>query len=147
MKDRIKHWKHELEKMLVRAHVEAKKAWDLGASEAQMKDILQGIRHAQWRWDFVAASHGGSFHAPVEMARIVSTGLTIASETRIKLARLLSGLGFNEEVPYPDISTKAKAQEFIGLDMKKHKEDKANFLKEIVPQWKNAAAEREAKWN
>lgn len=145
--DKILEARHELEKMLVRVHVEAKKAWDMGATEAQMKDILMGIRHAQWRWDFVAASHGGSFHAPVEMARIVSTGLTIASETRVKLARLLASLGFNEEVPYPDISTKAKAQEFIGLDMKKFNDEKAVFLKEIVPAWKTAAAEREAKWD
>ena len=108
--DKILEARHELEKILVRTHIEAKKAWDLGATEAQMKDILKGIRHAQWRWDYVAASHGAPFHAPVESARIISTGLTIASETRVKLVRLLSILGFNQEVPYPDISTKAKAQ-------------------------------------
>ena len=59
----------ELERSLVMAHLEAKKAWDLGANEAQMKDILQDIRHAQWRWDYGAASHGGSFHSPVEDLR------------------------------------------------------------------------------
>jgi len=57
--DRIAENRVKLEELLVRAHVEAKKAWDLGASEAQMEDILQGIRHAQWRWDYVAATHGG----------------------------------------------------------------------------------------
>lgn len=145
--DKVLAARHELEKSLVRAHVEAKKAWDLGATEDQMKDILDGIRRAQWRWDYVAATHGGSFHAPVECARIVSHGQTIAQETRIKLARLLSALGFNEEIPYPDIDTKAKAQEFIGLDMKKFNEEKAAFLKEIVPGWKATAAERESKWN
>jgi nitrite reductase (cytochrome c-552) len=112
-----------------------------------MKDILTGIRHAQWRWDFVAASHGGSFHAPIEMSRIVSTGLTRISETRTKLARLLTSLGFSEEIPYPDISTKAKAQALIGLEMDKYNEEKSVFLKEIVPAWKTKAAEREASWN
>jgi nitrite reductase (cytochrome c-552) len=73
--------------------------------------------------------------------------LNIAQETRLKLARLLSSLGFNGEIPYPDISTKAKAQEFIGLDMKKFREEKALFLKEVIPVWKAAAAERESSWN
>lgn len=145
--DKVLEVRHELEKALVRAHVEAKKAWDLGATETQMADILKGIRGAQWRWDYVAATHGGSFHAPVECGRIVANGLTLAQETRIRLARLLSSLGFNEEVPYPDLSSKAKAQEFIGLDMKKLNEEKALFLKEIIPAWKAKAAERESKWN
>ena len=100
--------------MLVRAHVEAKKAWDLGASETQMKDILMGIRHAQWRWDYVAASHGGSFHSPVESSRIISTGITTVQETRLKLARLFAEFGFNEEVPYPDISTKANLSVLVN---------------------------------
>jgi nitrite reductase (cytochrome c-552) len=145
--DKILEVRHQLEKSLVRAHLETKKAWDLGADAEQMKEILQGIRHAQWRWDFVAATHGGSFHAPVECGRLVSTGLNIIQDTRIKLARLLASFGFNGEVPYPDLSTKEKAQEFIGLDMKKFKDEKAVFLKEIVPEWKTAAGERESKWN
>jgi nitrite reductase (cytochrome c-552) len=33
-----------------------------------MKEILQGIRHAQWRWDYAAARHGASFHAPIEIS-------------------------------------------------------------------------------
>ncbi len=49
----------KLEDFLVKAHVEAKKAWDLGATEAQMKDILMDIRHAQWRWDYAAAAPRG----------------------------------------------------------------------------------------
>ena len=67
--DKIIENRDRLEVELVRAHMEAKKAWDLGATETEMKDILQGIRHAQWRWDFAAASHGASFHAPVETGK------------------------------------------------------------------------------
>ncbi|RLD83053.1 MAG: ammonia-forming cytochrome c nitrite reductase subunit c552, partial [Bacteroidetes bacterium] len=74
------------------------------------------------------------------------TGIDIAQETRIKLARLLIGLGFNGEVPYPDISTKEKAQKFIGLPMDKLKEDKAKFKKELLPQWLKEAKERERKY-
>lgn len=144
--DKVLENRVQLEKLLVRAHLEAQKAWELGASESQMAEILKGIRHAQWRWDFVAATHGGSFHAPVETGRIVASGINIAQETRIKLARLLSKLGFDGEVPYPDLSTKAKAQAFIGLDMPKFREEKAAFLKEIVPEWKSAGKKREASW-
>lgn len=144
--DKIASNRIELEKLLVRAHVEAGKCWELGATEVQMKDILQGIRLGQWRWDFVASSHGGSFHAPVEMGRVLGKGIMITQETRIKLAKLLMQLGFKGEVPYPAIETKAAAQKFIGLDMEKLKAEKATFKKELVPKWKATAKEREAKY-
>ncbi|MEN7551040.1 ammonia-forming cytochrome c nitrite reductase [Rapidithrix thailandica] len=133
--NQIKFNQNKLEELLVRAHVEAGKAWELGASESQMKAILQDIRHAQWRWDFAAASHGGSFHSPVEISRVVGSGIDIAQEARIKLARLLSELGHNQPVPYPDINTKEKAQVFVGLDMEKLKSEKAEFKKNLLPTW------------
>ncbi len=144
--DRIIENRDELERLLVRAHVEAKKAWELGAAEPQMDDILQGIRRAQWRWDYAAATHGGSFHSPVEIGRTIANGISIAQEARIKLARLMADLGHNQEIPYPDISTKEKAQEFIGLDMEKLNAEKAEFLKTVIPEWDKLAAEREASW-
>jgi nitrite reductase (cytochrome c-552) len=52
-------------------------------------------------------------------------------ENRNWMARLLASKGFNQEVPYPDISTKAKAQELIGLDMKKLREEKEAFKKNL----------------
>ncbi|OFX23889.1 MAG: ammonia-forming cytochrome c nitrite reductase subunit c552 [Bacteroidetes bacterium GWA2_31_9b] len=141
--DKIKQNRDKLEELLVRAHVEAGKAWELGAKEIEMQAILQDIRHAQWRWDFIAASHGGSFHSPIECSRIISTGIDIAQESRIKLARLLASYGYNKEVPYPDIDTKEKAQKYIGLDMQKLNADKEKFIKEVIPQWKKQAEERE----
>lgn len=145
--DRIIENRDKLEELLVRAHVEAKLAWDKGATEEQMNDILMDIRHAQWRWDYAAASHGGSFHSPVETSRVISTGITIAQEGRIKLARLLANLGHNKEVPYPDIETKEKAQKFIGLNMDKLNSEKEKFLVEVVPKWLEVAQEREANWD
>jgi len=109
-----------------------------------MKDILKLIRHAQWRWDYAAASHGGSFHSPVETGRIISTGIDKAQSARIALARLLPKLGVDAEVPYPDIATKAKAQKFIGLPVEKLKKEKQEFLDKIVPEWDRQAKEREA---
>ncbi|MFC5048440.1 ammonia-forming cytochrome c nitrite reductase [Aquimarina hainanensis] len=142
--DRIIENRDQLEVLLVKAHVEAKKCWDLGATEEQMKDILHGIRLGQWRWDYAAASHGGSFHAPVELGRVVAKGIDITQETRIQLARLLHELGFKEEVPYPSIETKEAAQKFIGLPIDKLKQEKEAFKNEVLPKWKEAAKKRES---
>jgi nitrite reductase (cytochrome c-552) len=133
--DKIIENRNKLEELLVRAHVEAKHAWDYEATEEQMKDILWDIRHAQWRWDYAAASHGASFHSPIETGRIISTGIVIVQEARLKLVRLLASLGHNEEVPYPDISTKEKAQVYIGLDEPKLTSAKQKFLEIVVPEW------------
>ena len=65
--------RNRLEQELAKAHIEAKFAWDKGATETQMKDVLALIRQAQWRWDFGVASHGGSFHAPQEIQRLSSS--------------------------------------------------------------------------
>jgi nitrite reductase (cytochrome c-552) len=141
--DKILENRNILETLLVRCHIEAKNAWDKGASGEQMKEILADIRKAQWRWDFSAAGHGNSFHSPVETGRIISGGIACAQDARVKLARLLASLGFNFEIPYPDIATKAKAQEYIGLDMKKLNEEKRIFMETIVPEWIKAGEARE----
>lgn len=141
--DKIIENRNVLEEMLVRCHVEAKTAWDKGASEDQMKEILQDIRKAQWRWDFASAGHGNSFHSPVETGRIISGGIAIAQDARVKMARLLASLGYNQEVQYPDISTKAKAQEYIGLDMNKLRAEKKVFIETVIPEWIKTGQERE----
>ncbi|MFS4455102.1 ammonia-forming cytochrome c nitrite reductase [Maribacter sp. 2304DJ31-5] len=135
----------KLEGLLVKAHVEAGKCWELGATENQMKEILMDIRHAQWRWDYSAAAHGSSFHSPVETGRVIGSALVKAQEARLKLARLLAELGHNEPVTMPDISSKEKAQEFIGLDMEKLEHEKAVFLENVLPKWLEDAKERESK--
>ncbi|NLJ06826.1 MAG: ammonia-forming cytochrome c nitrite reductase [Sphingobacteriales bacterium] len=137
--------REKAEQLLVKAHVEAKAAWDAGATETDMKDILQLIRQAQWRWDFAVAGHGSSFHAPVEVARILGNSIDRVQEARVMLAKLHAKLGI-KEVKYPDISTKDKAQAYIGLDMKKLKEEKEVFVKTVLPEWDKKAEERESKW-
>jgi nitrite reductase (cytochrome c-552) len=144
--DRIIENRDNLEKLLVRAHVEAKTAWEKGAVEEDMKSILTDIRHAQWRWDYAAASHGNSFHSPVETGRVISTGIEKVQDARIKLARLFAKLGHNEEIPYPDIETKAKAQAFIGLPVEELKTAKAKFIEKVVPQWLEQAKQREKQY-
>lgn len=124
-----------LEQELAKAHIEAKFAWDKGATEEQMKDILALIRQAQWRWDVAVASHGASFHAPQETQRILAHGLDRAMQARFALSKVLVKNGFTGDVPMPDISTKAKAQEYIGLDMDAERAAKDKFLKTTVPDW------------
>jgi len=131
--DKIIQSRDKLEELLVHAHVEANRACDLDATEAQIRDILQDIRHALWRCDYAAASQGGSFHSSVEIGRVISAGLPIVADARLELARLLAELGHSEPVPYPDISTKKKAQAFIRLDVAKLKAQKAAFKKNLLP--------------
>jgi len=134
------------EEVLVKAHIEAKAAWDAGATETEMKAVLNLIRHAQWRWDFASAGHGNAFHAPIEILRILGTSIDLSQEARILTARILASHGINKAINYPDISSKAKAQKYIGLDMEKLKKEKHEFLIKIIPEWVKIAKEREAKY-
>ena len=72
--DMVNDLKKKLENVLVNTHLEAEFAWRHGATENQMRDALHLIRHAQWHWDYAAASHGGAFHAPLEMVRTLGNG-------------------------------------------------------------------------
>jgi nitrite reductase (cytochrome c-552) len=130
---------------LTRAHVEAKTAWDNGATEEEMAPVLTLIRHAQWRCDFVAASHGAPFHSPIESGRIVGSAIQKAQEARLLLARVLAAHGVTEPVELPDLSTKAKAQAYIGLDMEAERATKADFRDKVFPRWDEEAEAREAK--
>ena len=129
--DRIQELRGQAEDALVRAHIEAKAAWKAGATEAEMADALLDIRHSQWRWDFVSASIGAAFHAPLECARILGSSINLAQEARLKISRVLVAHGVTGPVPMPDISTKAKAQAFIGLDMEKLRAEKDAQIKRL----------------
>ncbi len=139
--DKILEIRDRVEKELVKAHVAAKFAWDKGATEKEMTPVLKLLRAAQWRWDFAVASHGASFHAPVETQRILAHSLDKSFQAQLEINRILSQLGVKEEIPVPDISTKEKAQKYIGLDMPKLKSDKENFMTTTVPQWLAKAKE------
>jgi len=132
--DKIAALRNYLEEILVSAHYEAKAAWDAGAGEGEMNPVLSLIRQSQWRWDFCAASHGGSFHAPVEMASVLGNGIMKGLEARIELAKLLTSKGV-DRVLIPDISSKSGAQKAIGLDMETLVREKEAFKKEILPAW------------
>ncbi|WP_019617042.1 ammonia-forming nitrite reductase cytochrome c552 subunit [Psychromonas ossibalaenae] len=132
------------EKQIVAAHFEAGAAWKAGATEAEMKDILQDIRHAQWRWDYAIASHGVHMHAPEVALSVLGTAVDRASDARTKLVRLLAKKGITDAVEIPDISTKEAAQKALGMDMEKMNKEKQEFLKTLVPEWEAEAEKREA---
>lgn len=143
---KVKEIRDRSEIALVQAHVEAKAAWDAGATEIEMEQALQHIRNAQWYWDYAVAGHGNAFHSPVEVSRLLGLSIDESQGARLLTARVLANHGKNQPVPYPDISTKAKAQAFIGLDMAKMNAEKAAWIKTVLPDWDKKAKERESAW-
>lgn len=141
--DKLEELRRMTEVALAAAHLEAKVAWDNGATETEMKPVLKLIRHAQWRWDWVAAANGLGFHAPVEALRVIGTSLQKAESARKEIALVLVRHGVDYPVKLPDISTKEKAQAVIGLDMDFLNKDKQDFLKTTAVKWDKEAKERQ----
>lgn len=141
--DRIVELRGLLEESLAAAHIEAKTAWDNGAVQSEMDKAQKLIRHAQWRWDWVAAANAVGFHSPDEALRVLGTGIQKAEQARRELALVLVKHGVSYPIDMPDISTKQKAQKYIGLDMKMLQADKEKLLKTIVPKWDSLATERQ----
>jgi nitrite reductase (cytochrome c-552) len=132
-----------VENHLARLHLEAKVAWDAGATEEDMKEVLQLIRHSQWRWDWVAAANSMGFHSPNESLRTLATSIDKAQDARILLARVFNKYGVSQPVGLPDFSTKEKAQQILGLDMQDLRRQKDSFLENELPQWLEEARQRE----
>ncbi|MDD8059816.1 MULTISPECIES: ammonia-forming cytochrome c nitrite reductase subunit c552 [Shewanella] len=120
-----------VESLLVKAHYEAKAAWDAGATWPQMNDSIMAIRHAQWRWDFAMASHGLYAHNPKEGVELLDKATEQITYGREALARVLSLLSV-EKVEYPDYSTKEKAHAAIGFVEADAVKAKQAFIKEEV---------------
>ena len=126
---------------LARAHLEAAKAWELGATEAEMQSALQDIRRGQWRWDFAAASHGAFFHAPEESLRLLAGAVNYGQQARIKLRAVLAKYGAGD-YQVPDFSTKEKAQALAGIDLAKESAEKTRFLDTLRAEWFKQAEEK-----
>lgn len=123
------------EKNLARLHIEAKTAWDAGASHDDMREILQLIRHAQWRWDWVAAANSMGFHSPAEALRVLGTSIQKSQEARLLLSTVLHRYGLTLPIDMPDISTKEKAQAVIGLNMEQIRNEKQTWKEKTLPDW------------
>lgn len=145
--DKVAELRRIVEKNLARVHIEAKIAWDNGAAEKEMAPVLTLIRHAQWRWDWVAAANGMGIHSTAECLRVLGTSIQKSNEARILLTEILIRRGVEVPVKLPDISTKEKAQQYIGLPMDEIRGKKNDFLQNTLPEWLRIAAEREKKMN
>ncbi|MBK7259850.1 MAG: ammonia-forming cytochrome c nitrite reductase [Ignavibacteriae bacterium] len=142
--DRVRELLMLAEDALVRSHLEAEYAWKKGATEDEMKPVLTLIRHAQWRWDWVAAANGMGFHSPAEALRALGTSIQKAQEAHAELVRILARRGVLEPFALPDVATKEKAQRYIGLDIAGARAEKDAFEKNVLPVWDARAREREA---
>ena len=120
--------------VLAKAHLEAAKAWELGATEEEMQPVLQDLRKGQWRWDIGVASHGGFFHAPEETLRILGKALEYGQEARVKVRAILAKHGAGD-YEAPDFSTKEKAQVLAGLDLAAEAAAKKQFLDTVREEW------------
>ena len=123
---------------LGKAHLEAGRAWEAGASEAEMADVLQLIRSGQWMWDYAIASHGSFYHAPEETLRVLSVANDKAQQARVKLVAVLAKHDVFDYVA-PDFSTKEKAQEIAGVPLQKLVDEKLEFKKTLLQEWNQKA--------
>ena len=123
---------------LAKAHLEAGKAWEVGATESEMEDILMNIRHAQWKWDYSIASHGSFYHAPEETLRLLAVATETAQNARLKLVKVLAKYGAIDYAA-PDFSTKQKAQKIAGVPLDKLVAEKINFKNTLMKAWTDEA--------
>ena len=103
----------DAEDVLARAHIDLAAAMQAGVPDEELAPLRQLVRHAQFRWDFVASNNGMGFHAPQECTRLLGDSRELAQEARIGVARLLAARGFSESPRYPDLSSREKVQAFV----------------------------------
>jgi nitrite reductase (cytochrome c-552) len=127
--------------VLAKAHLEAAKAWELGATEAEMAPVLQDIRHGQWRWDFAVAAHGSFFHAPEETLRVLGSAINKGQDARIKL-RIILAKHNAADYEAPGFATKEQAQALIGLPFDKLVDEKNKFIKGLKQEWFKTGMEK-----
>lgn len=123
---------------LASAHLMAQKAYEKGATTAEMETVTETIRSSQWIWDYSIASHGSFFHAPEETLRLLAVANDKAQQARLELTGILATRGvLNYQVP--DFSTKEKAQKLAGLNLDKLVGEKKQFKANLETKWIDTA--------
>ena len=97
------------EKALAAAHLDVAAAMEAGVADDALAAPRKLLRHAQFRWDYVAANNGMGFHSPQESMRVLGDAVNEAQEARLAVARLLAAKGIAAAPKHPDLSTRAKA--------------------------------------
>lgn len=121
-----------------KAHLETGKAMELGATDAELKDIRTLIRHAQFKGDMAVAAHGNYFHAPEETLRLLSSASEDAQEARLLLVKVLAKYGAIDFMA-PEFDTKEKAQKLAKVDLAALAAEKMKFKQTLEQEWKKEA--------
>ncbi len=77
---------------------------------------------------------------------VLGSSIQKAQEARIYLSRILAKYDVHQPIEMSDLTTKEKAQEYLGLAMDDIRAEKERFLKATVPKWLEEAKKREAKY-
>jgi len=94
--DKILELRNRVEPELAKAHIMVKIAMDKGAGDRELAEARKLIRSSGWRWDFGVASHGASFHAPIETQRILASALDMALRAQLLLKDVLFSHGVTQ---------------------------------------------------
>jgi nitrite reductase (cytochrome c-552) len=70
-----------------------------GATDDQLRPLLELQRKAQWRMDFVAAENSMGFHAPQELARILAEAIDMSRQAQ--LGAIAFKVPANATIPTP----------------------------------------------
>jgi len=133
--DKLLEIRNRVEDELAKAHLMTEAILKSGVDPKDeiLKPVHALLRQAGWRWDYGVASHGAAFHAPVETARILSAALDKSLLAQMEAQKILTAR--NITFTMPDVSDKAKAQAYIGLNMEALRAAKKEFMATVVPAW------------
>jgi nitrite reductase (cytochrome c-552) len=109
IQDKVHEGRQRAERTIAQAHFDIAAAMQAGGKDEELAEVRKLVRHAQLRWDYVAANNGMGFHSPQECMRILEAAVDLAGQCRVECARILAKHGVTKAIAYPDFSTKEKA--------------------------------------
>jgi len=115
IQDKVQNATWLAEEALVKAHFDVAAAMEAGASDEQLAEARQMIRHGQFQWDTVSASNGMGFHSPQESMRLLGEATNKAQEARLLVSRILASKGVTASPVYPDYATKIRAWKVVQI--------------------------------
>ncbi|MEZ6855105.1 ammonia-forming cytochrome c nitrite reductase subunit c552 [Halodesulfovibrio aestuarii] len=120
-------------KNLTKAHLEAGKAWEAGATEEEMAPVLADIRSSFWKWNSVARA--AYFHAPEQTLKALADSNNKAQSARLALASILVKHGVTDYVA-PEFKTKEEALSILSLPHRKeYMQAKCKFYETLAKKW------------
>ena len=91
IQDKVREARNRAEDALAKAHLDVAAAMEAGAKDEELAATRLQIRHAQLKWDYVAASNGMGFHSPAEALRILAGAVDLAGQARLDVPRSSPG--------------------------------------------------------